>query len=48
MTEFKKNELRKGDFAQEFAALASERDGFVVPSYLEAAIRWIAEAESAA
>lgn len=48
MEEFKKHQLRKGDFAQEVADLAGDNTDFVVPDYLQRAIRWVAEAEPTA
>jgi putative ATP-dependent endonuclease of the OLD family len=48
MEEFKNHDLRKGDFAQEVAGLTVTNVDFVVPDYLQRAIRWIAEAEPTA
>jgi putative ATP-dependent endonuclease of OLD family len=43
LEEFKKKNLRKGDFAQDVAELSTKNEDFVVPAYLSAAITWIAE-----
>lgn len=48
MANFKKHELKKGDFAQAVAGLSAATDDFVVPQYLQDAIRWIAEADDVA
>ncbi|WP_255638076.1 ATP-dependent endonuclease [Amycolatopsis sp. DSM 110486] len=44
--EFKDKDLRKGDFAQDFAELSMQTEDVVVPAYLRAAITWIVELQS--
>jgi putative ATP-dependent endonuclease of OLD family len=44
LAEFKAQELRKGDFAQDVAELSAQHPGFTVPGYLRDAIVWISEA----
>lgn len=48
MTSFKRHDLKKGDFAQAVAELSAATGVFVVPQYLQDAIRWIAEADNTA
>jgi putative ATP-dependent endonuclease of OLD family len=45
---FKDHELRKGDFAQVVAELSTVARDFVVPGYLQKAIRWISGADNPA
>nr|WP_281247460.1 AAA family ATPase [Saccharopolyspora shandongensis] len=45
MTSFKKHDLKKGDFAQAVAELSAATGDFVVPQYIQDAIRWIAEVD---
>jgi putative ATP-dependent endonuclease of OLD family len=44
--EFKRQELRKGDFAQDVAELSTQHPDFTVPQYLRNAISWISEAQT--
>lgn len=48
MTSFKDHGLKKGDFAQVVAELSAATVDFVVPPYLQDAIRWIAEVDDSA
>jgi putative ATP-dependent endonuclease of the OLD family len=41
LTQFKTQELRKGDFAQDVGELSARHPAFTVPSYLRDAIDWI-------
>jgi hypothetical protein len=44
--EFKKQDLRRRDVAQDLAELSAKNEHFVVPTYLREAIVWITEAQT--
>jgi putative ATP-dependent endonuclease of the OLD family len=45
--QFRDADIRKGDFAQQLAEVLQKPNAFVVPSYIQSALRWIAEYDGA-